>query len=142
MKAHVHKPRRPTKTDGGGHTALTPELQKRICDSIRMGNYVEIAVGAAGISKATFYTWTKKAETGKQPYRDFTDALQKAELEGEEIAVLTIRKLSQDNRDPKTLLDVLSRRSRKRWSRSDAVTIGAGEGVTGSVEIKMSFADH
>jgi len=47
---------------------LTPEVQQKIVDAIRLGNYIETAAAYAGISKSTLYDWLKKggrARSGK-----------------------------------------------------------------------------
>lgn len=61
---------------------LNPEVQEIICRAIRSGNYLHTAAEAAGVSRQTVWNWKEKGEkalTGK--YRDFFDALKKAEAE-------------------------------------------------------------
>jgi hypothetical protein len=52
-KRHTGKPGRPS--------LLTPKTAKAILDGIRNGLYIEYAVRAAGVSKATYYSWMARA---------------------------------------------------------------------------------
>ncbi len=53
---------------------LTPELQQRIVQRIVTGNYPEVAAGAEGVSRATFYEWMQRG-LGTHPDRRSTKAL-------------------------------------------------------------------
>jgi len=53
----------------GQPTKLTPEIQKTICEAIRAGSYVEIAVVIAGIHRSTFYRWLKRGDDLTPPNR-------------------------------------------------------------------------
>jgi len=74
---------------------LTPERQDEICKYIRAGNYYEVAARCAGIDKATFYRWLEKGQAEGAPklYRDFCDAVKKAQDQAEAERVLQIRKV-------------------------------------------------
>ena len=68
----------------GRPTKLNEELQKRICDFLRQGAYVETAAAAAGIRKDAFYDWLKKgAANPKSIYGQFSDAVAKAMADAE-----------------------------------------------------------
>ncbi|HXF72327.1 MAG TPA: hypothetical protein VNO79_06935 [Actinomycetota bacterium] len=43
-------------------TKLSPEVQARICQAIRAGNYRETAARYAGIGISTFYAWLQRGE--------------------------------------------------------------------------------
>ena len=75
----------------GSETILTPELQEKILSWISKGNYIETSVAACGIAKQTFHQWLKKGALGQEPYKGFSDAVQKARSECEADAVGTIR---------------------------------------------------
>ena len=49
----------PTNT-GGRPTKLTYELQAKVCDALRAGNYIETAAAFAGIAKSTLYKLTQE----------------------------------------------------------------------------------
>jgi hypothetical protein len=79
-----------TKHLGGRPTKLTPELQKKICDAVGLGNYLEVAAAYAGIARSTLYDWIRRGRRAKRrtKYRDFAEALDvalaTAEVEGVE----------------------------------------------------------
>ena len=50
----------------------SPEIVKKICDLLKMGNYIHTACDCVGISKDTFYDWIKNKP-------DFSDAIKEAE---------------------------------------------------------------
>lgn len=54
-----------TQSPGGRPPELTDELTEKICNLLRMGNYIETAVVVSGVSKEVFYLWCKIAN-GKQ----------------------------------------------------------------------------
>jgi hypothetical protein len=54
-------------------TKLTPDLQQRFLEAIRVGATHHIACDYAGICQATLYFWFAKAEKGRQPYLAFLE---------------------------------------------------------------------
>src|SRR5512144_140973 len=92
------KPRRPTTSETGGHTALTPERQAKIVESIGKGVHLEVAARVAGVDGSTYRRWMLNGldgvdpETGEaipapEPYRTFRTAVEDAEARLEEKAV-------------------------------------------------------
>src|SRR5262249_3499135 len=61
-----------------------PEVQAKIATLIRVGNSAEVAAGAAGISRSSFFSWLAKghAETTGR-YRAFREAVDQARAESE-----------------------------------------------------------
>lgn len=105
------KPGRPEK--------LTPELQQKIVDAIRMGAYIETAAAYAGINKSTLYDWMKRgarAKSGK--YKEFSDAIEKALAESEMRDLAVIAKASQENWQAAAWR--LERKFPDRWGRRKA----------------------
>lgn len=83
---------------GGRPSKLTPELQARICEAIRAGNYIETAAAYAGVHKATLYDWLKRganANAGK--FREFSDAVEKALADAEARDVALIAKAATEH---------------------------------------------
>ncbi|MCS1351159.1 hypothetical protein [Mechercharimyces sp. CAU 1602] len=79
-------------------TKLTPDVQQKILDAIRLGNYLETAAAYAGISKSTLYDWLRRGEREKSGrYKEFSDAVEKhlAEVEVRDLAVIT--RAAQEN---------------------------------------------
>lgn len=105
------KPGRPEK--------LTPELQQKIVDAIRMGAYIETAAAYAGINKSTLYDWMRRgarAKSGK--YKEFSNAIEKALAESEMRDLAVIAKASQENWQAAAWR--LERKFPDRWGRRKA----------------------
>lgn len=110
-------------------TKLTQELQDKIVDVIRAGNYIETAASFAGLSKNTLYDWMKRGarereridNTGKkmlkkeQPFVEFSDAIEKALAEAEMRDVLRIGEASKS--DWKAAAWRLERKFPQRWGK-------------------------
>jgi len=63
---------------------LTQEIQDRIVSAITAGNYLETAAAFAGIHRATLHRWLKRgAETTIGQYREFRDAVERAQAQAE-----------------------------------------------------------
>jgi hypothetical protein len=109
---------------GGSKPKLTPTIQAKVCDAIRAGNYVEAAAEHAGIGRATFFRWMAKGEEATSGvYREFWEAVKKAESDSEVVLVAHWRKAATKNWVAAAAL--LERRFRSRWSRSDHVKVEA-----------------
>lgn len=105
------KPGRPEK--------LTPELQQKIVDAIRMGAYIETAAAYAGINKSTLYDWMRRgarAKSGK--YKEFSNAIEKALAESEMRDLAVIAKASRENWQAAAWR--LERKFPDRWGRRKA----------------------
>lgn len=63
----------------GRKTKLTPQVQDLIVQALNVGAHHEHACQYAGIDQSTFYDWLRKADTGKEPYAQFSQAVKKAE---------------------------------------------------------------
>lgn len=96
----------------GRPTLLTPEVQKKIIETIRAGNYKHIAAQAAGIHRDTLNGWELRAAKGDEPYKSFSDELKKAEAEAE-ITLLETVKTGGDGWQSKAWM--LERRFASRW---------------------------
>lgn len=66
----------------GRPTKLTPEVQERICNAIRVGATYELAAQFGGISYETFRAWQRAADEGDSAYSGFSEAVKLAEAEG------------------------------------------------------------
>ena len=69
---------------------LTPEVTDQIARLIRVGNTVEVAAVAAGISRSTYFAWMDrgtKAGKADEPYREFREAVGQARAEAEAVLV-------------------------------------------------------
>ena len=95
---------------------LTPEVTKRLTEAIRAGNYYEAACAYAGIAYSTFREWMVKGEKAKSgKYREFMEAVKKAEHEAEVRMVAMWQKHMPDNWQ--AIATFLERRYPERWGR-------------------------
>jgi hypothetical protein len=62
---------------------LTDTISKELCKYVKSGNYIETACGCVGIHKDTYYGWMTLGEKGRQPYKEFSDAIKKAFCQAE-----------------------------------------------------------
>jgi len=77
-KSHF-KGRNVANKTSGRPTKLTPEIQKKVCDAIVLGAYIETAAAYASVSKQVLYDWMKKGNKQKGGiYRQFLDAIEEA----------------------------------------------------------------
>ena len=96
---------------------MTPEVQKRICDAIRAGNYYQAACAYAGIGYSTFRRWMTMGEEAKRgKYREFWEAVTRAELEAE--ARLVAQWQQHMPNDYRAIRDFLERRFPERWGKA------------------------
>jgi transposase len=109
----------------GRITKLTKEVQQKIVDTVRAGNYLEVAAAYAGISENTLYEWIARGE-GRDPHRsktelysDFAAAVKVARAEAEATAVAIVRMAMTDNWQ--AAMTFLERSFPTRWSRRTEV---------------------
>jgi transposase len=115
-------------------TKLTPDIQVKIVDALKLGNYIETASALAGISKNTVYDWLKRGAREKErvennsnakyrkeefPFVKFSDAVQKAMAEAEMRDLLVIANASKN--DWKASAWRLERRYPAKWGRRDHI---------------------
>lgn len=75
----------------GRRSALSPEVQAQIIESLEAGSENREAAEAAGIHEGTFYAWLRRAEEKKdEPYLSFANAVRKAEAFAEDNAMKCI----------------------------------------------------
>nr|PZN07741.1 MAG: hypothetical protein DIU64_11805 [Caldicoprobacter oshimai] len=119
----------------GRPSKLTPEVQEKICNAIRAGNYYEAACAYAGIDYSTFRRWIIKGEKAKSgKYYDFCEAVKKAEYEAEMRLVAMWQKHMPDNWQ--AIATFLERRFPERWARR----LDVKQEVHGQVKIEHDIA--
>ena len=107
----------------GRPSLLNLEVTEKIVDCLRVGSYIETAVAFAGINKDTFYAWLKRgAKETKGPYREFSDAIEKALAEGELDHIKRINEASKTEWQASAWM--LERKFPKRWGRRTEVELG------------------
>ncbi len=76
----------------GRPSLLTPEVQAKIVDRVRRGNYPAVAAGACGIGQSTFFRWMERGKAEEDsPYREFREAVKEAADSAETEMVDVIR---------------------------------------------------
>lgn len=95
---------------------LNPDLQTRIVTYIQAGSYVETAAAAAGICKDTFYDWLKRGSAGEEPFKGFSDAVEKAAAEAEVRDLAVVDKAARAGTWQAAAWK-LERRNPKAWGR-------------------------
>jgi len=115
----------------GRRTKLTKEVQQKIVDAVRAGNYLEVAAAYAGVGENTLHEWVARGE-GRDPHRsktelysDFAAAVKVARAEAEATAVAIVRMAMTDNWQ--AAMTFLERSFPTRWSRRTEV-VGADGG--------------
>lgn len=103
-------------------TKLTSELQTRIVQAIRAGNYADAAARSAGISPSTYYRWLERGERAASgAHREFRDAVKRAEADAEVHAVAIVRKAMAE--DWRAAMAYLERRYPERWRRRETTEL-------------------
>jgi len=120
---------------------LTDELERKLCDALRAGNYLEVAAPHAGVSRSTLYRWLAQAEQKGADRRlvAFRDAVRKAEAQAEIHAVGVIRR-EIANGDGRLALAYLERRQPHRWRKHNDAS-GAPPEQTPQQPADLDIAD-
>ena len=122
----------------GRPSKLTPDVQERICQAIRAGNYYEAACAYAGIDYSTFRRWIIKGEKAKSgKYHDFCEAIKKAEHEAEVRMVAQWQKHMPENWQ--AIATFLERRFPDRWGRRMDVRQDIKQEVQGQVTQRHEY---
>jgi transposase len=115
----------------GRKTKLTKQVQQKIVDAVRAGNYLEVAAAYAGVGENTLHEWIARGE-GRDTHRsktalytDFAEAVKMARAEAEATAVAVVRMAMSENWQ--AAMTFLERSFPSRWSRRTEV-VGADGG--------------
>ena len=111
----------------GRPTKLNAEVQEKIVNLVRTGNYPEVAAQAAGISGKTYYEWMKRGEDEAGIYREFRKAVKEAQAAAESHAVTIIRKAALDG-SWQAAAWFLERSKAERWRRKENVELTGKDG--------------
>lgn len=153
MARNPRQPRRPTVSENGGHTALTPARQATIVENISKGAHIEVAARAAGVSKEAFRRWWIAGEDkvdpesgdttpAPEPYRGFRVAIEDAEaaLELRAVDAVFTGSMALPFGNTQGLYTFLARRFRQRWTPKDTIEISGPSG--GPIEVKGDDVDR
>jgi transposase len=119
-------------------TKLTAELQDRIVIAVRAGNYAEAAARSCGIAGSTYYRWLQRGALEPAGiYKDFTEAIRRAEAEAEVHAVAILRRAMSE--DWRAALAYLERRHPGRWRRHSSTELTGKDGGPIQTELTPSI---
>lgn len=123
---------------GGRPTKLTSDVQQKLCDAIRAGNYLATAAAFAGVSESTLHNWLKRgANEAKGRHHDLAAAVEKAMADAEARDVALISKAAADGTWQAAAWR-LERRFPDRWGRRDRLDATVKGGIT---HVSMDRAD-
>lgn len=126
----------------GKPTLLNDELQEKIVELIKLGNYAEDAAGAVGIGRTTFFLWMARGRAESErlklmpdaepleletPYVNFMNAVEKARDEATARNVAVIQKAAH-NGDWKAAAWYLERTRQKTYGRAERVEMTGADG--------------
>jgi hypothetical protein len=80
----------------GRKTKLTPDLQAKFCQGIKLGMTYRLACGYVGIRESTFYRWLQEAEQGHDRQKEFKEAVKASEAEGAAHSLAVINKAGKE----------------------------------------------
>jgi transposase len=113
---------------------LTTHLKEQIALAIRTGNYIEVAAAFAGVSKDTLYRWLRQGQKARSgPYREFSDAVERAMAESEIRDVAIIGKAAEESWQAAAWR--LERKHPERWGRKDKVSAEISGRDGGPIEV-------
>ena len=100
----------------GRQSKLTQERQDRMCEALRAGNTRAASADYAGIGTSTLYRWLDRGQTEEEGiYREFRDAVKKAEADAEVRNVALIQRAA-NNGTWQAAAWWLERRRPGRWA--------------------------
>lgn len=124
--------RRKKEPAAGRPTKLDEDVQERVCEALRQGNFRSVAANYAGISQRTLREWMAAGRAEKEgPHRDFRRAVLEAEGEAERKAVALVMRAAES--DPKHAEWWLTHRHAERWAENRKVKV-SGEVKTSPLE--------
>ena len=141
-KATEPRIKRVTPAKMGKPGLLNPELQEKIVELIKLGNYAEDAAGAVGINRNTFFLWMARGRAESErlklipdaepneletPYVNFMSAVEKARDEATARNVAVIQRAAT-NGDWKAAAWYLERTRQKTYGRAERVEMTGADG--------------
>lgn len=106
---------------------VTPEIEDKLYDLIKAGNYPSIACQAVGLSPATYNHWIRRGEYRDRKASPNPDHVRFAQRmrEAEAIAETeVVKKITESvDKNPEMGLKFLSRRYRARWAESREINV-------------------
>lgn len=120
-RGNTKKPEKRTINRRAGETLLNAEMQDKLVNLIRAGNYAEVAARACGINKQTFYNWLSRGGRGEEPFTALVDAIENATAQAEARDVALIGKAAETYWQAAAWR--LERKNARRWGRKDHLEV-------------------
>jgi transposase-like protein len=115
------------RAKGGRPPKISKQVREDVVKAIKAGAYAEVAARSAGISETTYYRWMKQGdEENSGQYREFREAVKKAEAEMEVLAGGLV--VAAFREDWKAAMTYLERKFPERWSRSERRVLTGEDG--------------
>lgn len=116
---------------------LTPEIQERLIEALRAGNYIETACQYAGLHKTTYYQYQALADEPDPPAWavDFANAVKEARAQAEVRNLTLIQKAAKDAKHWTAAAWFLERSYPNRWGRVTRVQQEISGPNQGPIEI-------
>jgi hypothetical protein len=119
---------------------LTPEIQQRLVAAIKAGNYHHAACRFANVAYRTFTRWMAKGRKAKRgPFRDFRDAILRAEAEAETAAVAGWKASMPSH--PAEYRHFLAKRWPQRWSEKRRLELMGQRGRLPRLDLNIGRAE-
>lgn len=129
---------RPARTSTGRPTSLTPELQDRIIDLLKVGVSKGALCEALDLSEHTLRYWLSRADDDIEPYREFRTRFREAENKQKVWALRILEKAA--NADPvkawKAAAFILERRWPKEFGTAGQLDVNVNN--NGPAEVDLS----
>ncbi len=129
---------RPAKTSTGRPTSLTPELQDRIIDLLKVGVSKKAMCEALDLSEHTLRYWLARADDDIEPYRTFRSRFREAENKQKIWALKVLEQAA--SADPvkawKAAAFILERRWPREFGTSGQLDLNVNQ--TQQVEVDLS----
>ena len=107
----------PTPKKTGRPGKLTPEIQAKICELLRGGNYRNVAARSCGVSAYTMARWMMEGEADKNSvFGEFRQAVLASETVAETEMVKVVVEAAKQ--DPSHAWQWLERKHHDRWSKN------------------------
>jgi len=99
------------RNTAGRPSKYSEEIQRKICNAIRRGNFAVNAARLVDINESTFYRWMAASKNGNPKYGNFYESVHRAVSQSEDNLLSKLI----DSGDVKTLTWVLERRHKAKW---------------------------
>jgi len=91
------------------------EVIDRVCDYLKMGHYMNVALSLCNIKERTWYASMVRAEESKRPTKLQIHMMQSVRMADAQFEHLHVSRIVA-SKDPKLSLEMLSRRHPERWA--------------------------